>query len=291
MNISRIGNAAADIAAHKAKEQAKYLNAGGETTEIAKVTGGSDAFSRKLADVFKRENSDLIQGLSELSDSDKMEIAMNSYFQMQGRLYQAINREEADIKTFGSIADEKARITSMLGQAQAKGGSIETADGNELTAEEISGQLDDVQRRMDAFFAPYGRDSEGNAKNTAINESVRKDFAAYASAFEGVTGMRSDALDASDALALHKTDRDESNFVQKAEESINSLKKQSESLTSLKKDLLAGSGEDPETERLSEEAMVKLAVFEFFREKFSYGGTQEDLEEQIKSMSLFDTRA
>lgn len=291
MNISRIGNAAADMTAHRAKEQAKYLNAGGETTEIAKTLGNNDAFSQKLADVFKRENSDLIQGLSELSDADKMEIAMNSYFQMQGRVYQAINREEADIKTFNSLADEKARVTSMLEQAQENGGGMETADGGELTTEDISKQLDDVQKRMDTFLAPYGRDDDGSTKSTAFNESVKKDFAAYASAFEGVTGMRSDALDASDNLNLHKTDRDESNFVQKAQASINELKKQSDGLTSLKKDFLASVGEDPASERMSEEAMVKLAVFEFFREKFSYGGTQEELEEQIKSMTLLDARA
>ena len=291
MNISRIGSTAAEMTAHKAKDQARYLNAGGETTEIAKTLGNNDAFSQKLADVFKRENSDLIQGLSELSDADKMEIAMNSYFQMQGRVVQAINREENDLKTFGSLEDEKARITSMLETAAAKGGGIDTDDGGELTTEDISKQLDDVQSRIDAFLAPYGKDEEGNARSSAFNESVKKDFAAYASVFEGVTGLHSDALDAADDLTLHKTDRDESNYVRKAQESINSLKEQSKGLSSLKKDLLASFGEDPETERMSEEAMVKLAVFEFFREKFSYGGTQEELEEQIKSMTLLDTRA
>ncbi len=42
---------------------------------------------------------------------------------------------------------------------------------------------------------------------------------------------------------------------------------------------------------MSEEAMVKLAVFEFFREKFAYGGDQEELEETLKSMSLLNTTA
>ncbi len=291
MNISRIGSAAAEMTAHKAKEQARYLNAGGETTEITRISAGNDAFSQKLADVFKRENSDLIQGLSELSDEDRMEIAMNSYFQMQGRVYQAINREEADLKTFSSLSDEKARISSMLEKAQANGGGIDTSDGVELTTEDISKQLDDVQSRMDVFLAPYGRDGEGAAKSSAFNESVRKDFAAYASVFEGVTGLRSEALDATADLTLHKTDRDESNYAQKAQASINALKEQSEGLSSLKKDLLSSFGKDPETERLSDEAMVKLAVFEFFREKFSYGGTQEELEEQLKRMSLLDARA
>lgn len=291
MNISRIGNNAAEMAAHKAKEQAKYLNAGGETTEITKSIGSSDAFSQKLSDVFRRENSDLIHGLSELSDEDKMEIAMNSYLQMQGRVHQAINREEADIRTFNSIADEKARISSMLETAKQNGGGINTPDGGELTTEDIEKQLGDVQKKMDKFLAPYGRDEDGNARTTAFNESIKKDFAAYASVFSEVTGITGDALDATAELTLHKTDRDESNFVQKAQESIDALKEQSKGLSSMKKDLLASVGEDPEAERLSEEAMVKLAVFEFFREKFAYGGDQEQLEEQIKSMTLFDARA
>ena len=292
MNISGIGSTAANMAVHKAKEQTKYLNAGGNTSEVKSLpTGNNDAFSKKLSDVFRRENSDLIRGLSELSDADRMEIAMNSYFQMQGRVSQAIRREESDIGTFNSISDEKAGITALLEQAEKNGGSIGNPDGTETTTEELAERLDKVQQKMDAFLAPYGRDEDGNAKSSAFNDSVKKDFAAYASVFTGVTGMTSDALEATDALAIHKTDRDESNFIQKANESISSLKKQSEGLSSLKKDLLASAGEDPETERLSEEAMVKLAVFEFFREKFTYGGDQEELEETLKSMSLLNTTA
>lgn len=287
MNIRGIGGSAAEMAVHKAKEQAKYLNAGGSTSEVkSSMIGQNDAFSRKLSDVFRREHSDLIHGLSELSDEDRMEIAMNSYFQMQGRVVQAIRREEEDISTFGAISDEKAGITALLEKAREKGVGIENPDGSETTTEELEARLEEVQGKMDAFLAPYG-----SASTNALNESVKKDFAAYASVFAGVTGMSSDALEATSALDIHKTDRDESNYLQKANETIDELKKQSGGLSSLKKDLMAAMGEDPETERLSEEAMVKLAVFEFFREEFAYGGSQKELEESLKSMNLLNTTA
>lgn len=291
MNIPRLGNTAAEMAAHKAKEQAKYLNAGGTTSEVkSTMPGANDAFSQKLSDVFRREHSDLIHGLSELSDEDRMEIAMNSYFQMQGRVVQAMRREEADIRTFNAISDEKASVTALLEQAREKGG-LENSDGSETTIEELEQRLGKVQEKMDAFMAPYGRDENGSAKSNALNDSVKKDFAAYASVFSEVTGMSSDALEATDALDMHKTDRDESNFIQKANESLSELKKQSEGLSGLKKDLLTAMGEEPESERMSEEAMVKLAVFEFFREQFSYGGSQKELEESLKSMNLLNTTA
>ena len=287
MNISRAG----EMAVHKAKEQAKYLNAGGSTSEVrSTMLAQNDAFSQKLSDVFRREHSDLIHGLSELSDADRKEIAMNSYFQMQGRVVQAIRREENDIRTFNSISAEKAGISALLEKAEASGG-IDGADGSETTTEELKDRLAKVQEKMDAFLAPYGRNEDGSAKTNAFNDSVKKDFAAYASVFAGVTGLSSDALEASSALTVHKTDRDESNYLQKANESLNELKKQSDGLTSLKKDFLGSIGEDPESERMSEEAMVKLAVFEFFRETFAYGGDQKQLEETLKSMSLLNTTA
>ena len=287
MNISRAG----EMAVHKAKEQAKYLNAGGSTSEVrSTMLAQNDAFSQKLSDVFRREHSDLIHGLSELSDADRKEIAMNSYFQMQGRVVQAIRREENDIRTFNSISAEKAGISALLEKAEASGG-IDGADGSETTTEELKDRLAKVQEKMDAFLAPYGRNEDGSAKTNAFNDSVKKDFAAYASVFAGVTGLSSDALEASSALTVHKTDRDESSYLQKANESLNELKKQSDGLTSLKKDFLGSIGEDPESERMSEEAMVKLAVFEFFRETFAYGGDQKQLEETLKSMSLLNTTA
>ena len=287
MNISRAG----EMAVHKAKEQAKYLNAGGSTSEVrSTMLAQNDAFSQKLSDVFRREHSDLIHGLSELSDADRKEIAMNSYFQMQGRVVQAIRREENDIRTVNSISAERAGISALLEKAEASGG-IDGADGSETTTEELKDRLAKVQEKMDAFLAPYGRNEDGSAKTNAFNDSVKKDFAAYASVFAGVTGLSSDALEASSALTVHKTDRDESSYLQKANESLNELKKQSDGLTSLKKDFLGSIGEDPESERMSEEAMVKLAVFEFFRETFAYGGDQKQLEETLKSMSLLNTTA
>ena len=115
-DIARLGAQAAGNAVHKANEQKKYLNAGGETSEIHAVGRGSDAFSKKLSDVFRRGNSNLIHELNDLSDSDKAEIAANAYFQMQGRVYQAMKREEDDIAKFSALTEEKSRLTNMLAE-------------------------------------------------------------------------------------------------------------------------------------------------------------------------------
>ena len=277
-NTARLGAQAAGNAIHKAEEQKKYLNAGGETSEVHAVGSSNDAFSKKLSDVFKRGNSDLIHGLSELSDADKTEIAANAYFQMQGRVYQAIQREEADIKTFTALADEKSKLTGMLeGQTGADAGETEK-------------KLADVQSRIDKFLSPAGADGKDTAVFDAVNSSSQKSFAAYSAVFEEITGIKSDALEAGDSLLLRKTDRAESSFLSKANETIDSLKKQSEGLHDVKK-LFFGQENGEDGTRLSEEAMVKMAVFEFFREKFAYGGTADELYDSLKGVTLLDTNA
>ena len=110
------------------------------------------------------------------------------------------------------------------------------------------------------------------------------------SVFEEITGIHSDALDAGDDLLIHKTDRTESSFLSKANETIDSLKKQSEGLHDVKK-LFFGQEDGEDGTRLSEEAMVKMAVFEFFREKFAYGGTADELYDSLKGVTLLDTNA
>lgn len=278
-NTARLGAMAAGNAVHKADEQKKYLNAGGETSEVHAATGGNDAFSKKLSDVFKRGNSDLIHELNDLSDRDKTEIAANAYFQMQGRVYQAIQREEDDIAKFTALSEEKSRLTDML--------SWQEGD----QANETEKKLADVQERIDKFLAPYGNDEKASAVSEALNGSAQKSFAAYSAVFEEITGIRHDALDAGDSLLLHKTDRTESNFLSKANETIDELKKQSDGLHEVKKLFFGQEGEDGNSERLSDEAMVKMAVFEFFRERFAYGGNADELYDSLKGMSLLDTNA
>ena len=278
-DIARLGAQAAGNAVHKANEQKKYLNAGGETSEIHAVGRGSDAFSKKLSDVFRRGNSNLIHELNDLSDSDKAEIAANAYFQMQGRVYQAMKREEDDIAKFSALTEEKSRLTNML------------AEQSDAQKNDTEKKLADVQERIDKFLAPFGGDGKENAAAEAMNGSAQKSFAAYSAVFEEITGIHSDALDAGDDLLIHKTDRTESNFIGKANESIDALKKQSNGLHDVKKLFFGEDDGDGDGTRLSDEAMVKMAVFEFFREQFAYGGSSDELFDSIKGMTLLDANA
>ncbi len=267
------------------EEQTKFLNAGDETTEIFSGRD-NDAFSKKLTEVFKRENHDLIQGLSELSDQDKTELALNAYFQMQGRVQQAIKREEADIKIFSAFEEEKTNLTSMLEEAHRNGTAVDPA-GDPVTASAIEKKLEKVQGMIDKLVDPYSYDEKANSPEKTINESIKKDFAAYAGVFEEMTGLTGDALGTSDALLIHKTDRTESSFIQKAYETIDSLKTQSSGLRDLKKEFMGEVGIEEEEERMSEEAMTKMAVFEFFRERFAYAGLYDSSE----TLSMLDTNA
>lgn len=103
----------------KSKETGAFLNAGDETSRVGKQDMGT--FTERLAEAFKTDNAEIIRVLDELSDNDKMEIAMRSYLQMQGRIYSAKSEEESDIKKFGSMKEEKAYYADMLEEAKENG--------------------------------------------------------------------------------------------------------------------------------------------------------------------------
>ncbi|MBP3858038.1 MAG: hypothetical protein IK990_20740, partial [Ruminiclostridium sp.] len=85
----------------KSKQDGSFLNVGDETTKVGKQDMGT--FTERLAEAFKTDNAEVIRALDELSDSDKMEIAMRSYLQMQGRVHSAKSKEESDIRQFSAL--------------------------------------------------------------------------------------------------------------------------------------------------------------------------------------------
>jgi hypothetical protein len=281
----------------KSKETGAFLNVGDDTSRVGKQDMGT--FTERLAEAFKSDNAEIIRALDELSESDKMEIAMRSYLQMQGRIYSAKNKEESDIKKFSSLKEEKSYYTDMLEKAQ-ENGTAEIKDekdarfafsdkkaGEKVSTQDIEKALEDVQGRIDNFLYPYGRNEDGSAMSSRDNELMTRDYIAYASAFKEVTGLDADCLDPGDSLYLNKLDRNEDNFIEKARANINALDTMSNSL----RDLMKQYRDEQETEigggDLSEEARTRMEAFDYVREQFVYG----DQKTELKTLGILDVKA
>lgn len=280
----------------KSKPDGSFLNVGDETTRVGKDL---ESFTDRLAEAFKTDNADIIRALDGLSEQDKMEIAMRSYFQMQGRVMSIQSKEEADIKAFGALKDEKAYYSSLMEEAEKNGtaklsgdkrGSYAFADkavGTELTKDDIGKALDDVQERIDKFLYPYGKNEDGTAISDPNNERITRDYIAYAAVFEEVTGLKADCLDPGDSLLLHKLDRTEDNFIEKARENISDLKGMSKDLRDLMKRYKEEQSEEIGGGDLSEEARARMEAFDYVREQFIGGGN--DIE--LKTLGILNTQA
>lgn len=276
------------------KSKTAFLNAGDSTSEIA--VDNRDSFTQRLAESFKNDNSELIRGLDQLSDSEKAELVMNSYLQMQGRLMSAVKNEEDDIKAFTALKNEKDYYNGLLNEAKENGtakiengkyGFADLADGTDVTERSIDKQLEDVQERIDKFIYPYGRDENGNAINGPGNDSALANYRKYADIFEEITGLTGDCLNPGDELLRHKLDRDENNFLQKANESITTLKKFSNQLNNMKKEFFGESEIEIGGGKLSEEDRTRMEAFEFVRDNFINGGNSDGIEQ----IMYLDTKA
>ena len=273
--------------AAKSKQDGSFLNVGDETTKVGKQDMGT--FTERLAEAFKTDNAEVIRALDELSDSDKMEIAMRSYLQMQGRVHSAKSKEESDIRQFSALKEEKAYYSDMLEEAK-ENGTAEIKDdkdakymfsdrkaGEKLSTRDIEKALEDVQGRIDNFLYPYGRNEDGTAISTPENERMTRDYIAYASVFKEITGLDAKCLDPGDSLLLTKPDRNEDNFIEKARENIDSLNTMSKDLRDLMKkyrdeqEIEIGGGD------LSEEARTRMEAFDYVREQFVYGNQSAEL--------------
>jgi hypothetical protein len=281
----------------KSKQDGSFLNVGDETTKVGKQDMGT--FTERLAEAFKNDNADVIRSLNELSDNDKMEIAMRSYLQMQGRIYSIKNKEEEDIRKFSSLKEEKAYYSDMLEEAK-ENGTAEIKDdkdarfafadkkaGEKLSTRDIEKALEDVQERIDGFLYPYGRNEDGTGMSNPENERVTRDYIAYASVFQEITGLDADCLHPGDSLMLSKTDRNEDNFIEKARENIDGLNTMSKDL----RDLLKKYKNEQEIEigggDLSEEARTRMEAFDYVREQFVYGNQKDEL----KTLGILDVKA
>ena len=119
------------------------------------------------------------------------------------------------------------------------------------------------------------------------NERVTRDYIAYASVFQEITGLDANCLHPGDSLMLSKTDRNEDNFIEKARENIDGLNTMSKDL----RDLMKKYRDEQEIEigggNLSEEARTRMEAFDYVREQFVYG----DQKTELKTLGILDVKA
>lgn len=281
----------------KSKPSGAFLNVGDEKSKVGKQDLGT--FTERLAEAFKNDNAEVIRALDELSESDKMEIATRSYLQMQGRIYSVRNKEEDDIKKIGGLKEEKAYYNELLEEAKNNGtakirndkrdhfGFGDKAAGESVSTRDIEKALDDVQERIDEFIYPYGRDENGMGLTNSENERMTRDYIAYGSVFQEITGLDASCLHPGDSLLLNKTDRTEENFIEKARENIDTLNGMSNDLRDLMKRYRDEQEEEIGGGNLSEEARVRMEAFDYVREQFVYG----DQKTELRTLGILNTQA
>ena len=284
-------------AAAKSKPDGSFLNVGDQTTRVGKQD--MDTFTERLAEAFRTDNAEVIRALDELSASDKMEIAMRSYLQMQGRVLSAKSKEESDIKEFNALEGEKAYYKGLLEDAKSTGLAkigddrynhgvfSDLKPGDNVTSRDIEGALEDVQGRIDKFLYPKGKYEDGTAVPVFENERMTREYIGYAEAFREVTGYEADCLDPGDSLLLHKPDRTEENFLAKAHENIDTLNTMSKELG----ELIKRYRDEQETEigggDLSEEARTRMEAFSYVLNQFTLG----DQSAELKTLGILNTQA
>ena len=283
--------------ASKSKQNGSFLNVGDETTKVGKEDMGT--FAERLAESFKTDNAEIIRALDELSAQDKMEIAMRSYLQMQGRIISVSGKEESDIRKFRDLESEKAYYNRLLDESKDKGYAeigedqynhyrfSDDAPGSRVSTRDIEEALDDVQGRIDDMIDPT-RTFGGDRKLFDLaNQQITKDYIAYGEAFKEVTGLEGDCLDPGDSLMWHKLDRTEDNFIEKAYENLDKLKGMSKDLYELMKKYKDEQVTEIGGGDLSEEARTRMEAFDYVREQFVYGNR----ETEIKTLGLLNTQA
>lgn len=182
------------------------------------------------------DKAELIRNLESLSEEEKAEVAVGSYISMQKCCKSAISHYETDIYSFKSFQEEKAyynELKSQGGTVSGEGGKYAFAAvgaGSTIDEKEIDAILSQVQERINRFImAP--------TEETARYELTDKIFRSASQAFSAVTGISDDALNLEDdSLCKVREGLTEENYLEKANEAINSIKERSKQLTKVMND-------------------------------------------------------
>lgn len=254
---------------YNGKSAGGYLNAGDQSIQMPESDKPErDEFSERLAKGKRKDKIELIHSLSSQPDEDDVQIAMKSYFQMQGMINNAIKNENAGRNEFTALMDEKAYYSSLAdeasnsGKAALDGGRYAfsgAAAGSTVTEQEALNALGDVQKRIDSFLDPYDAKSDVGA---AASDLLKR-YSENAKTFAEITGSEGDALTADTCLLTRKNDRTEANYLTKSDEALKSLSRRSSDLSDMMKSYMGENGDEDGMYGITEEQRVKLEVAKY----------------------------
>lgn len=239
----------------------------------------------KTAKSLSAEKAALIRNLDNLSEEEKAEVAVTSYIDMQKCCKSVLDRYETDMYSFRSLQEKKTyynELKSQGGVISEEGGKYafsESNAGSVIGEKEIDAALSEVQEKIDRLtMAP--------TEETKRYDLSDKIFRSASRAFAMATGISDDALNLDDdSFRKFREGLTEENYLEKANEAIDSIKNRSQQLSNVMRDY---------TERNSyaKELMMnpdKLLKREETGEKSDLAELLEQLSQQIEEVDTPDS--
>lgn len=184
------------------------------------------------------EKADLIRNLDNMSEEEKVDVAVCSYLDMQISCKEALESQELRTNIFKMCQEEKAyynELKSQGGVISEEGGKYAFTGmkvGTVVDISSIEAALYDAQEKIDSLIIPPdGSDSFGS--------SIDKMFRTEAEAFSAATGISDDALNLNDdSFYKIRAGLTEENYLEKANETMNSIRERSEQLAKVMGDYM-----------------------------------------------------
>ena len=250
---------------------------------------------KKLTDISKEKNAELIQKLSALNDDEKKEVAVSSYMEMQSILTRNMIGCQKNIERFGALTDEIAYYDDLLEKCgdgnqikidDNKYGLHTTGNTGIVDRSEIEKRRERANIAIDNLVDPQKSFGSDTAQRDFFNRTDEKIFSGAAARFETVTGMTADCLnmDGDSSLTANKGGLTREDYVQKQTEAMKALSERSESLSDLfeeyKKTKHGAGAEDV----INITEKQKLKTLETIRKQFLLNGTITDPERTMSRL-------
>lgn len=255
---------------------------------------GADS-GKRLTDISKEKNTELMKKLSALDDSEKKEAASTAYMEMQSVLTRNMIGCQKNIERFNALSDEAAYYDSLLkGSGDSsqikldnnKYGLHTIGDTGIVDRSEIEKRLERANIAIDNLVDPQKNFGSDAAQRDFFNRAEEKLFSGAAARFETVTGMTADCLsmDGDSSLTADKGGMTRENYVQKQTDAMKALSARSESLSDLfeeYKNTDKGADADKSLDNISQQ---KLKTLETIRRQFMQSGTVTDPEHTLSRL-------
>lgn len=204
--------------------------------------------SEKPAENLSAAKEKLIRKLSTVSEEDKASIAFSSYIEMKKSLLNSKGYVQGQVHSFNLLKEHQAYYTELeanggLIEGEGKYAFSEMQDGDIADLDAIAKEQGKISQHLDVLCGKiegkgdeaYCLLGENSVMGFFISHNLyEKMFAADAAVFSAVTGISDSALEiAKGDLNFDKTDVDEDNFLQKANEFIDSIEAREKAITDI----------------------------------------------------------